>query len=481
MLGVRLSLFTRIMIWFFLNLIAVALLVGAVIYLRFDNQTRLLSGLTNQIESVTRSVESDVSARPRIERDEALKKYSDRYDVRFFLFDNRGVQLGGNEIQLPESVLAEITRPEGGPPLPQSGPPSQSQPPPNPAGGPRPLSVYLTTDGAEPYWFVGRIMTVDPDTGIAARTRVIVASSSFSGNGLFFNITPLVMLVLGIVVFSMLFWLPFVRNITNAVSQMTGATKKIAEENFAVRVDDERTDELGSLGSSINDLASRLEGFVGGQKRFLGDISHELNSPLARMQFALSILEERARTEDRDHLNDVREEIELMSKLVAELLSYSKTGIQGASVELQTVNLRDVTESVVTRETASTKRKIDIDIDTQLTVEAQPELLTRAIANVVRNSLAYTPDGGSISIAATNGNKQVAISIKDDGPGVPEEMLDKIFDPLFRVQNDRSRATGGTGLGLAIVKTCVETCGGNVAARNIEPHGLEVAITLKSA
>lgn len=196
------------------------------------------------------------------------------------------------------------------------------------------------------------------------------------------------------------------------------------------------------------------------------------------MQFALSILEERVRSEHLPHVIDVKEEVELMSKLVGELLSYSKSGLQGAAVKLESVNLRSHVESVVEREATAEKHEFEIDIDDELTVKAQPELLFRAVANVVRNSLDHAGEKGKVGISAEKIGRHVILTVSDHGPGVPEDTLEKIFDPLFRVQDDRSRDTGGTGLGLAIVKTCVEACGGHVFARNRIPGGLAIVIKL---
>lgn len=478
MLGVRISLFTRIILWFFLNLLAVAAIVGVVIYLRSDSRARLLPGLTNQIEGVTRAVEADVNSGTRSDRDAALERYSQRHGVDFYLFDYTGRQLGGPTVELPDTVYADITRDEGfrvDGQSPQPVPPRPSSAPP-----PRP-SVYFTTDGPTPYWFVGRVMSFDSELGRSIRTRIVVGSASYTGNGLFFDPTPLVLLIVGIIGFSVLFWLPFVRSITRSISRMTHAAERISDENFEVRVDTRRTDELGTLGSSINHLASRLAGFVGGQKRFLGDVSHELNSPLARMQFALSILEDRARPEDLEHINDVKEEVETMSKLVGELLTYSKAGLRAATVEFEDVHLAEITDAVVARENSTEKRPIDTIIDQDTYVRGRRELIVRALSNVVRNAISYSPPGSPIVISAASNGSGTLITVSDSGPGVPTDSLDKIFDPLYRVQTDRSRASGGSGLGLAIVRACVEACGGKVTVHNLEPHGLEVVIKLSTA
>lgn len=482
MLGVRFSLFSKIMICFFLNL----LLLGAIFLLifglnvRFERGSPFFGGTSNRIETVSRLIESETDEKSREDRDAILQRYSDAYKVDFYLFDFRGNQLGGKPVTLPEKVYQDITRFEG------FGPRSDnSNANTTPRRGPRglgpsgpPSTVSFKTSDPTSYWWIFRILTFETGSNEPVRARIIVRSDSFYGHGLVFDPWPWV-IVAGIVVgVSILFWLPFVRSITRSIRQMTGAADKIAHEDFSVRVETQRTDELGGLGSSINNLAERLSGFVNGQKRFLGDISHELNSPLARMQFALSILEDRVRAENQPHVFDVKEEVELMSKLVSELLSYSKSGLQGAAVKLAPIRLRPLVEQIVEREAKSEKPLVEIDIPDGLTAQGQSELLFRAIANVVRNSLDYAAENGKVIVSAKEQGNHVIVTVTDDGPGVPNDMLEKIFDPLFRVQDHRSRETGGTGLGLAIVKTCIEACDGHVEAQNLSPKGLSIIVTL---
>jgi two-component system, OmpR family, sensor histidine kinase CpxA len=108
-------------------------------------------------------------------------------------------------------------------------------------------------------------------------------------------------------------------------------------------------------------------------------------------------------------------------------------------------------------------------------------MLSRALANVIRNAIRYAGNAGTITISASEIDDQVRIIVADRGAGVPESDLEKLFDPFYRIETDRSRATGGTGLGLAIVKTCVEACGGHVFAENLAPAGFAVTIVLKRA
>jgi two-component system sensor histidine kinase CpxA len=243
-------------------------------------------------------------------------------------------------------------------------------------------------------------------------------------------------------------------------------------------VDVKSQDELGRLGAAINRMAGRLEGFVSGQKRFLGDISHELCSPIARIQMALGILEERAGDAQKQHVSDLREDVQLMSTLVNELLSFSKAGLGGCEIRLQPVDVAEVIRRVVERE-AQGESRVTVEIRGDVRAMAESELLCRALANLLRNALRYS--SGAIVLSASATNTRVRIAVSDQGPGVPADALQKIFDPFYRLDTSRSRETGGFGLGLAIVKTCVEACGGTVSAGNRQPNGLEVSIELPHA
>jgi two-component system sensor histidine kinase CpxA len=486
MLGVRFSLFTRIIIWFFLNLLVlgVILLVFFSYNFRFRPNSGLSSFFTGNIESITREISNEIEDKTRAERDEILRSYSEKNKgVEFFLFDSKGKQLGGRETQLPAPIFEEITREENFSPPPNSTDESpRKSPPPGPTRGspPPPFSTYLRTNNPTLYWFGTRSMTFEKGGSEPIRTRLLAVSDSFYGYGLYFNPTPWLILTGIVVLVSLIIWFPFVRDITRSIGQITEATDQIADEKFEVRVSENRTDELGQLGTSINHLAKRLSGFVGGQKRFLGDISHELNSPLARMQFALSILEDRIDEKNLAYVEDVKEEVELMSKLVSELLTYSKAGMKAPHVRLEQVALRPLIERVVEREKTGASAAIKITVSDKLEVLAQPEMLSRAIGNIVRNAVRYAGNAGEINISASNGNGLVEIKIADRGAGVPTESLEKLFDPFYRVESHRSRETGGTGLGLAIVKTCVEACQGKVSANNLSPQGFEITILLKS-
>jgi two-component system sensor histidine kinase CpxA len=312
------------------------------------------------------------------------------------------------------------------------------------------------------------------------RVILVARSTSISAGGLVFDPKPWIWLGLAAVVFSLLFWFPLVRGITRSLAQITQATRRIADGRFDVRVSTSRRDELGQVGEAVNEMAARLDGFVTGQKRFLGGVAHELCSPLARLQMALGVLDQRVTAEHAGYVKSASEKAEQMAALIAELLSFSKASFGGSAVHLQPVNVREACEEAVRREECPAPG-VRLDIPADLAVAADRDLLVRALANLLRNAQRHAPQAGPIELGARRGNGEVAIHIADSGPGVAEDELPKIFDAFYRVDSSRDRQTGGAGLGLTIVRTCIESCGGTVTARNRKPHGLEVSIQLPVA
>lgn len=240
---------------------------------------------------------------------------------------------------------------------------------------------------------------------------------------------------------------------------------------------EERRDEIGRLAKSINRMAARLSAFVTGQKRFLGDVAHDLGSPIARIQFGLGALEQRVDGDHRERVTDIMEDVDHLTKLVNELLAFSRAEMKSKTVKLDRIALLTVVQTVVKRET-SPANEVVIEIDPGLEAVASGELLARALANLLRNALKYADDAGPIVLKASKRADKVELEVKDMGPGVPEEYLDRLFEPFFRPEASRDRDSGGVGLGLAIVKTCVDACKGTVSAANLKPNGFVVIIRL---
>jgi len=491
----RFPLSAKILLWFFANLLLIGVAAYAFIEFEFHlGPESLLGGRAGRrVDALADLVGGDLNAEPPSQWTNVLARAGNLYGLHLLLTTPEGRRLAGEEISpLPGEVLARLYRPRpprppgAEPPLPpppredDQPPPPPDRPGPGPNGGPpeppgRPHDRRMIhTDHPNRYWLLIPLDAPGPQAGPPVPATLIAVSESIGLGGLVLDITPWLAAAGGIVLFSVLFWLPLVSGITRSIREMTGATARMAEGRFDSRVRESRGDELGLLARSINQMAGRLAGFVQGQKRFLGDIAHELCSPLSRAQMALGILEQQI---GPGSLDDLREEIQQMSSLVNELLSFSKASLAAGRIKLESLPLQAAIVRAIERENLSGPA-VQSRVAEDLQVMAEPDLLCRAISNLLRNAVKYAGAAGPVEADAERVGGDVILTISDLGPGVPAEALAQIFDPFYRVDVSRARETGGAGLGLAIVKTCVESCGGRVTCHNREPHGLSVVITL---
>jgi two-component system sensor histidine kinase CpxA len=318
------------------------------------------------------------------------------------------------------------------------------------------------------------------EDGPPTRATLIAMSNQADANELFVTQSPWLKLLFGSIAITAGIWLPFISSLTSSLGKMTTVAELIARGKLDARVESERRDELGELSQSIDDMATRLEGHVNGQKQFLGDIAHELSSPIVRMRFALGILDQKLGEAHRTGLLDLEEEVENMSSLVEELLAFSKASLRPEQVTLKPVNVTELISSVIRRE-SNDGEQFNINAPADLAAFAEEQLLSRALGNVIRNAIRYAGFSGPIKVSATREGGTVHICVLDSGPGIPVEHLPKVFSPFYRPDSSRTRNTGGAGLGLSIVKTCVETCQGTVFCQNHKPSGLAVTIILRAA
>jgi two-component system, OmpR family, sensor histidine kinase CpxA len=370
----------------------------------------------------------------------------------------------------PREVVGELDARDGrvirwlkGPPRPPHGEQPEGRP-----------GVFLITEGSpRRHWFGIRIPIQGPDWLQPIPGTLLVRTSSIFFTPLLFDWRPWLACLAGLAAITLACWIPFIRGLTRSVRQITVAAEQIAEGRFDAKTNVHRRDEIGHLSDALHRMAAQLSGFVTGQKRFLGDIAHELCAPISRAQMAVGILEERAEPSQKRHVDTVQDEVAQMSALVNELLQFSKAGFEIRRAPVEPMTIADVVARVTERE-----GKVELISGGELAVLAEPEGLFRALSNVVRNALRYAGEHGPVTISARTDGDHVAISVADEGPGLPEDSLERVFTPFYRVDPSRSRESGGAGLGLSIVKSCVEASGGTVVCRNRSPRGLEVILRL---
>lgn len=242
-----------------------------------------------------------------------------------------------------------------------------------------------------------------------------------------------------------------------------------------------RRDEVGQLARDFDAMAERIATLLSSQQRLLRDISHELRSPLARQQIAIELVRQQM-TDERgaSAIDRVALEAERLNGLIAELLTLARLDDNAGRETPTRFSLDEIIRSVIADaefEAESRDRHVRLLECTPCTIEGTRLNLRRAIENVVRNAVRYTANGTDVEVRL-RANSQAIVTVRDHGPGVPEEALDDIFRPFFRVQDARDRESGGVGIGLAIAQRAVERHGGRIAARNAENGGLEVKIEI---
>jgi two-component system sensor histidine kinase CpxA len=238
------------------------------------------------------------------------------------------------------------------------------------------------------YWVVARVPARQSERGWLP-LLLVMRSASLTAGGLFFDPKPWLFAGLGVVVLSALIWVPLALGLTRSLWRLRTVTGRIAEGDFGVDVPDSaRADELGELGRSVRQMAQRLEGHVTGQKRLMGDIAHELCSPIARMQASLGILEQTGAADEKQqrHLQKVASELQHMGTLVNELLSFSKASLK-REVNLRPVKLAALVQRVLQREDAD-PAVFRTDIPAEIEAAADSDLLARAVGNLVPGGLA---------------------------------------------------------------------------------------------
>ena len=495
----------QILSWFFLNIV---LVVGVAAVLLIGHGGPLMSALLSgragaRLDSLVTEVSERISGLPSARWGEVTASLARRYGVSLGVLRRGGDLQAGWLPPVPEAVLVrvrELNATGQPPPPPFDDPPrpefegAKPEPPFGDGLEQQSLPVRDRLPRGEPsvpqaakrflvyenglYWIGLNMPPIPNGARFRGPTSLLIASTSLLKGGLILEGTPF-WIAAGILLGSALFWWPLVRRITVPLRTMRVAAEHMAQGHFDRRLDIARSDEIGSLATSLNHLATRLEEFVTGKKQFLGDIAHELGSPLARLQYAVAIMESQARPEMQPILDDVREEVAQMAALLQEILQFTKAGLQ-SELHLQPVELSEALEHVLLQENIP-HEGVSSQLKEGLFVLADPVYLRRAIANVLRNSLRYAAGAGPILVEARREKEGILLRISDKGPGVPPELVHRLCDPFFRTETARTRETGGVGLGLSIVKRCIEACGGTVLLRNLVPHGLAVEMRLPAS
>ena len=310
------------------------------------------------------------------------------------------------------------------------------------------IIAHRAQDGQ--YWFLA--------IGLVPRPRI-------------WTFLPYYFLVIGATV--ILCWLAAV-GVVSPIRRIAFTISRFGQGELSARVQTDREDEIGQLGRSFNQMAERLERLIVSERRLLSDISHELRSPLARLKFAVKLA--RTSRDTAAALDRVERDVDRITALVSSIvdITFAKAdpALRGAEqLPLAAIIAEILRDSAL--EAEAKRCRLELTGTIHRSVLGNRELLRRAIENVVRNAIRYTPEHTAVHVSLADDGKEATIIIRDHGPGVPEESLARIFDPFYRVEEARDTDSGGSGLGLSIARRAIEVHHGSIVATNANP-GLRV-------
>jgi signal transduction histidine kinase len=272
------------------------------------------------------------------------------------------------------------------------------------------------------------------------------------------------------------YWLAF--HLTSPVRALQKSVERFGRGELQARAGSNRRDELGQLARTFDRMADRIETLLTAERRLLLDISHELRSPLARLGVAVEL----ARSGDdlNAALNRIQKESDRLNALVGQLLQVTRAEGDPSSLRHNAVRLDELVQQLVNDsgiEAAAHGCELKYEKREPVTVAGDPEMLRRAVENVIRNAIRYAPRDSAVEVSLARNNGMAVVDVRDHGPGVPEEALPRLFDAFYRVESDRNRSSGGIGLGLSIARRAIVLHQGSIRARNVQP-GLEVEMEL---
>lgn len=276
------------------------------------------------------------------------------------------------------------------------------------------------------------------------------------------------------------------RTFGRPIGELQSAVRELASGHLEARVPariTRRHDELGALASDFNSMADQIANLLSSRQQLMAELSHELRSPLARLQAALALAAHREQLGPAER-ERIEQEMRRLDLVIGDLLRFSRLGT-AAAIQRRLLRLDQLIAELVSDEeieAAAHACTLKVDAAHDLTVVGDPELLRSGLENILRNAIRYAPAGSTVDIDAYAAGGQVIVTIADRGPGVPVEYLQQIFEPYFRVPATcAGAASSGTGLGLAIARRVFEAHGGSVSANAREGGGLAVTARVPSA
>ncbi|MCP3876619.1 MAG: HAMP domain-containing protein [Desulfobacteraceae bacterium] len=271
------------------------------------------------------------------------------------------------------------------------------------------------------------------------------------------------------------------RHLLSPIRKLSSATRSLAKRRFNTKLEVNTTDELGDLAQDFNTMISKLGEYELRQKQWLSDISHELRTPLAILIGEIDAVQDGIRRPDPVAIKSLQAEAFHIKRLIDDLHTLSVAEAQNLQIQKQPVDVLTLLKKVIDQFfdrffKKGIQLKTALVHDPQIMMSGDPDRLIQLFSNLLKNSLRYTDSPGILTVRFETQDKNIALFFEDTKPGVPSDMISRLFDRLFRVDPSRNRKNGGSGLGLAICKNIVEVHGGDIKALNAASGGLQIKV-----
>ncbi len=297
--------------------------------------------------------------------------------------------------------------------------------------------------------------------------------------------------IVGAVAAALLTWQCFFRQYSVPLRRLRKVTQQLARGDLSARIGEgllQRKSDVAELGRDVDRMAERIESLVNAHQRLIRDVSHELRSPLARLNVALELARQSAGPTLAAPFDRIERESDRLNELISQLLMLTKLENESGTIQRAELDIAALLAEIaqdVDFEVSSKERRVRTTASEPLLLNGNRELLRQALENLVRNAARYTAQNTTVEISLrkreSGGCRWAHIEVRDQGPGVPESELYDIFRPFYRVNDARERQSGGSGVGLAISDRAVRLHGGSLRAFNAPGGGLILEMELPLA
>ncbi len=273
------------------------------------------------------------------------------------------------------------------------------------------------------------------------------------------------------------------RGMTSPLREMAAATRAMARGDYGRRVRVTSRDEVGELARSFNAMAAELAEVDRMRRDLVANVSHELRTPITALQAGLENLLDGVEPPGPEQLRTMLRQVERLGRLVTQLLDLSRLESGAIPLQRRTFEVRPVLEDAVdeSRLHAPNVKVSVAATEPGLSANGDPERVHQVLANLLENAVRHSPAGGRVEVSARSERGRVAIEVCDEGPGIPEEEANRVFERFYRADTARSSSHGGAGLGLAIARWIVDLHGGDIRAERRVPTGCRMVVLLPAA